>query len=452
MLVIISDLHLTDGSSGDTINGEAFRVFKEDFRTAITDACYRKNDSGTVSFIPIKQCDLILNGDILDVIRTEKWRKHPKLFPWSDNTTDKFVDFVATITHDILSNNAEGLAYLKSLTDGVTVYDRNGKSPGPIPVNIQYLVGNHDWFFHLPHPEMNVVRAHIVDAMGLQNDPKEVFPHTIEELKDGEIEQLCESHSVYVQHGDIYDEINFDVKHGRNYSSLGDAVVVLLLNAFPARVKDNLKLEEDDLLYVNLKEIDNVRPLAEIPSWVYGTLRKYAAGEKFQRAVEAWNECLCQFLDNDFVKGYDRPWRPDLVDAIQVAFKISAVIPMNTIVRMTDRIAPLLQQGEDHYVKAAMNEPWLSKQGGAPARARFVSYGHTHTPLLFPIDEVERNNERVDQIYFNSGTWRRVHRRCERIPKEYEYTKFHVMTYLIFYKDGERSGRPYETWTGQLGS
>lgn len=451
MLVVISDLHLTDGSSGDTINGTAFRVFKEDLTTAITDACYRKSDSEPAPFVPIDQCDLILNGDILDVIRTEKWRKSGGIYPWSDNTSDAFIDLVANITEDILTQNKAGLDYLKALTEGIVVYDREGREYGPIPVKIHYLVGNHDWFFHLSHPRMNGIREKIVNAMGLSNDPGGVFPHRIEERGADVIENLCETHQVYIQHGDLYDEINYDKQHGRDYSSLGDAIVVLLLNAFPAAVKTKLNLSDDDPLYLNLKEIDNVRPMAEIPSWVYGTLRRHAPGRQFDQAIDVWNDCLCQFLKNDFVKGYDKPWQLDLVDGMQAAFALSSVLHLGTIARITDRLAPLLGD-EDTYIKAAMNERWLSKQGNASARARFVSYGHTHTPLLFPIDEVDQNGERVDQIYFNSGTWRRVHRRCERIPKEYEYTKFHVMTYLIFYKDGERNGRPYEMWTGQLGS
>lgn len=59
MLVIISDLHSTDGRSGDTINGEAFRVFQEDLPVAITNASYRKGRGKGWPFRPIDQCDVI---------------------------------------------------------------------------------------------------------------------------------------------------------------------------------------------------------------------------------------------------------------------------------------------------------------------------------------------------------------------------------------------------------
>ncbi len=62
MLVFISDLHLTDGSSGETINSGAFKKF----------AYYLKDmadNSGA------KEVEVVLLGDIFDVIRSEQWLK-----------------------------------------------------------------------------------------------------------------------------------------------------------------------------------------------------------------------------------------------------------------------------------------------------------------------------------------------------------------------------------------
>ena len=65
MLVIISDLHLTDGSSGETIRAGAFRVFRESIRNMAYDASWRSD--GT--YKPIEEMHLVLLGDILDLIR-----------------------------------------------------------------------------------------------------------------------------------------------------------------------------------------------------------------------------------------------------------------------------------------------------------------------------------------------------------------------------------------------
>jgi UDP-2,3-diacylglucosamine pyrophosphatase LpxH len=87
-----------------------------------------------------------------------------------------------------------------------------------------------------------------------------------------------------------------------------------------------------------------------------------------------------------------------------------------------------------------MNEKALAKI------ADYVVYGHTHKPeTVFLTSTAD-----TEKIYFNSGTWRRVHAPCIKNPKA-EFANFHVMTYIIFYTDGERKGRRYETWNGQLG-
>ena len=46
MFVIISDLHLTDGTSGETIREGAFRAFRERLRDLAYDASWRANGKG----------------------------------------------------------------------------------------------------------------------------------------------------------------------------------------------------------------------------------------------------------------------------------------------------------------------------------------------------------------------------------------------------------------------
>lgn len=86
MLVIISDLHLTDGSSGQTIQEGAFRIFRERFRDLVYDASKRTGDR----YEPLKEVDLILLGDILDIIRSDRWcHADPSVRPWGTSETRK---------------------------------------------------------------------------------------------------------------------------------------------------------------------------------------------------------------------------------------------------------------------------------------------------------------------------------------------------------------------------
>src|SRR6266849_1591142 len=81
MLVIISDLHLTDGTSGETIRSGAFKAFRERFRDLAYDASWRSD----AKYVPIERMDLVLLGDILDVIRSTRWcQASSDVRPWGN--------------------------------------------------------------------------------------------------------------------------------------------------------------------------------------------------------------------------------------------------------------------------------------------------------------------------------------------------------------------------------
>ncbi len=113
MLVIISDLHLTDGSSGQTIREGAFRVFRQRLRDMAYDASWRAPMGNQApQYEPIEQMGLILLGDILDVIRSSKWLEDP-VRPWdvSDPKVMKgaLADKVEQFNTGILKHNKASL-------------------------------------------------------------------------------------------------------------------------------------------------------------------------------------------------------------------------------------------------------------------------------------------------------------------------------------------------------
>ena len=79
MLVIISDLHLTDGTSGSTISPGAFALLSERLADLSLNASQRRD--GT--YRPIEHVDLVLLGDTLDVIRSTQWLRST-IRPWDD--------------------------------------------------------------------------------------------------------------------------------------------------------------------------------------------------------------------------------------------------------------------------------------------------------------------------------------------------------------------------------
>ena len=71
MLVIISDLHLGDGTTAELIPASAFYLFAKRLRQ---DAHFASLRNG--KYRPIEELDVILMGDILDPLHSTKW-----LFP-----------------------------------------------------------------------------------------------------------------------------------------------------------------------------------------------------------------------------------------------------------------------------------------------------------------------------------------------------------------------------------
>src|SRR5207245_4191079 len=110
MLVIISDTHLSDGTSGETIREGAFRIFRDTLRDLAYDASCRAD--GT--YKPINELLLLLLGDILDAIRSRRWLDGP-IRPWNSSSEPPFVEKVQEITEHILEHNARSLEVLRCL-------------------------------------------------------------------------------------------------------------------------------------------------------------------------------------------------------------------------------------------------------------------------------------------------------------------------------------------------
>lgn len=440
MLVVISDLHLTDGTSGVTIEPGAFRVFVEALRTAVREASWRAGRGGP-RFAPLERCDVILLGDILDVIRSDRWLLHENVRPWSDPST--FVDAVHDITRRILGRNEEALRHLRGLREGLEIETDATGGRAKVPIHVHYFVGNHDWFFHLPGPRFETMRRRIVEALGLADDPRRPFPHRIFEAST-ELQDLLRAHRVHAQHGDVHDELNYEAEHGRDHSSLGDCIVLELVNAFPEAARKALGEGPEHPVIRALREIDNVRPLLAVPDWVSATLQRLADRDERRKVLDAWSDRVDHFLEMPFVRARDRPWLPDPVDTLALGLRITDGPWLGPVSAAARWLAG--RRAAKSYVAHAAAEDAIVRR-----EARFVVYGHTHAPEVVGLDVVSDDGEAMEQLYFNSGTWRRVHRPCVARPRDRDFVQYDVMTFVAFYRGDERKGRRHESWTGHLG-
>jgi UDP-2,3-diacylglucosamine pyrophosphatase LpxH len=428
MLVFLSDVHLTDGSSGTTIDPRAFNKFGRMLKDIVGDP--RQSN--------VKNIEIVLLGDIFDVIRSSVWlrpendRPESPIRPWStatevDRTGWNLQRYTEEIVEKIIGQpgNIDVIGYLKEF---------QGYCAGlGVDVQLFYLIGNHDWLIN----RYASTRQKIAQFLGMP-DPQfyaqNRFPY----------DRVFESYRIMARHGDYYDQFNYD--GDRDASSLGDAIVIDLLNRFPEAVRKDPVLAPHTDLYNQLKEIDNVRPLLEIPAWIQGVCN-YRPGVE-ERVHGIWNDLVDNFFKLRFVKDHDR-FGPDVVDFLEMAMRLSSNFSFGRLQEILGHwgVRHLYQKADD-YRRFAYNEAPLKNN-----LVRYVVYGHTHHIEQIPLDIVPIPGDGViEKVYFNTGTWRKVFEHTTFDQENCEFIGWHVMTFIVFYLEEEKEkDRNYEVWSASLG-
>jgi len=421
MLVFISDLHLTDGSSGETINPDAFEKFTYQISQLAQKAKAR-------------ELQIVLLGDIFDIIRSDTWLKSDSVRPWSsEDALDRngvgLRKYTSDILTDIIENpkNKQSISWLQELKSTMEKWD--------VPVQFTYLTGNHDWLINrYPETRMAVSRCFLMpDSYEAKKFPDGFF---------------WNDYKVYARHGDFYDPINYE--KDRDRSSLGDAIVIELINRFHNEAEKHIRNADPQFLSL-IKEIDNVRPMFDIPVWIDGLCKRFKSRNTANKIKEIWNNLVKDFMKLDFVKQHDK-FGPDYVDLLKMVFGISKIMPLSITARLPFKKIASLIGGSDKMIDCAFKEDILKRN-----EAQFIVYGHTHKHCVIPLDQVPLSDgSLMNKMYFNTGTWRTVHERTKFDIQSQEFTNWQVMSFVVFYKDGERvdtngNQRRFEVWSGALG-
>ena len=202
MLVIISDVHLGDGTTAESIPANAFRLFSNRLRETAYFASFRQD--GT--YRPIDSLNLVLLGDILDPLHSTLWLDSAPntahyTRPWTSPDTLLFPAKLAETTRAIIQENKESLDLLRKCANGEIVLlppatsngrpDHETKERIRIRVSIHYMIGNHDWYYHMNGAAFDGIRKTVIDTMGLSN-PTAPFPYELTEyppLQETEIQR-----------------------------------------------------------------------------------------------------------------------------------------------------------------------------------------------------------------------------------------------------------------------
>jgi UDP-2,3-diacylglucosamine pyrophosphatase LpxH len=454
MLIIVSDIHLGDGTCGRTISENAFHLFSDRLRELAYNASWR-TDGG---YRPLKEIDVLMLGDIFDFQHSTLWLEKAdgeaqRTRPWSDPNTPEYAQTLQAITRAILANNAGSVRVFKNMTAGKAITLPPANLSGrptrfalvrqPVKVNLYYMVGNHDWYFHLPGPAFDAVRAEIIQALGLANEPGP-FPH---EVKDSpKLQALLDEYEVHAQHGDLYDRFNYLPEKGRNAASIGDVFAVELLNRFPLEVERQLKNDLPAGFTDSLRMLVNIRPSLAAPLWISSHLRQNNVSPQVQKRLKAlWNQLAEECLSTPYLRSLNRKNKLDLIDSLNAVVRLTSRFSFKTIDDLVLWARKNFGSAQGSFASHALTEEAFLNR-----RARFIVYGHTHHHEVVPLDTSPEGTKAGSQLYMNSGTWHTYYDLAIHQPREQKFIPYQVLTYLTFYQGDERGGRRFETWSGSF--
>jgi UDP-2,3-diacylglucosamine pyrophosphatase LpxH len=380
MIILISDLHLSDDPAHSTLNvGRLLDHLKH-----VIDGARGKG---------IREITLVLLGDIFETLRSVVWVER-RLRPW-EGCTAAHVDAVSEIVRRIVAANEVFFERLSALVEAAEGH-----------LHLLYIPGNHD---RLMNTEMGAgARGLILSKLpSLRasdgkpfSDPDDRFPKQL----------VDEEHQLVARHGHEFDPAN---RYEDGRAAVGDAVVIEFVQRLPMRVRQRLPMKEDDDTLSFLDEMDNVRPhsLKVLVDWMHASL----AGRKDIRArvVKEVENALGETLDEILAlkrsvsfgsfAGVER--RVDLL--LQALRGLNRRTTLKTIARVLpgDSSAP-------PYPTFALDVLRLSQSLGG--KFRYFVCGHTHDPVVVPLDPGRPVADRA-RHYINTGTWRRVYRVADSV-------------------------------------
>lgn len=455
MLVIISDLHLVDGTAGDhNVKGEAFRLWMDEILSLA-----RTQRATELVFVYL--------GDIVDLIRTEQWFDvDPADRPWGS----------AALVDDPRALTAACRARARQILDGIrraageqldVLAGRDPEIRGRldalgVPVRRVFIPGNHDRLY-LADPEL---RAEVdallgVDARGVEG----ASTHALESRRYG----------VLARHGHEFDVWNFEGYAPERTRwepgdylgvPIGDVITTELVARLPWAVRRRLVAaglgpEVVSGVYQRMQDIENVRPVAASIQWIYYEATQIQEASPWPRPVrdavaEAVERTAAEVYDQFMALPFVRAWlaRHDRWgDPLDEADKLHALhamfrrgVRLETLRYFLAGLERLGLTVEGAQRRAALREPLLADPRSG---LHYVVYGHTHQ-----FEQVAlRAAGGHEKIYFNSGTWRPRYTRADDLT---HFVQWKEMTYLVFYNEDEdplresRKGVSFETWTGTM--
>ncbi|MCP5053112.1 MAG: hypothetical protein GY940_38450 [bacterium] len=459
MLVIISDIHFTDGHTATNVKPEAFkRILGPRIKNAA-----EKNRS--------KEIHLVLLGDILDLVRTDYWVTIDKdQRPWNgelDRKTGMNQNHKANEKHfesvldDIFTTDSfKGFVQMMETLRGEM--DKIGVEN----FKLTYVMGNHD---------------RVLDNYpSLKDKIKAKFPFLEGENFEFRNVVYAPEYGVLTRHGHEWDEIT----HGWEFynkvlakggeplcrfdpgiykvMAIGEVITAELMGGLIYYVRDALKDDpRGNQLVKSLFNVNNLRPMTSVFEWLVWLMKKGDLENKYKETLYlSLRKSLSGVLDSELAKLWDdvkRDWlfSGDITDHLsKLAWLLerSNYDDLYSIIKFVKRLGLEGGGGQETYIKGAARE-WDDEEvkkchGFDMEDIQYVVYGHTHEAAKTYISGDPGGKVKT---YINTGTF------LPLIQRTYDKEGFAMdsqMTMVFFYNKDEDvnnrkgDGPTFEFWSG----
>lgn len=447
MLVVVSDMHLADGSAGEhNLEPQVYHDLLD--QIAAAHAKVRQHN-------PHSRVEIVYAGNIFELRRTHFWFEQGDHKPWrhfgvvdgksmarppqSGEYLQRAVQlFTRIMTHP-------NVAPIKGIL-GDRLADRFG---GIEPLRA-YLPGDADRLINMS-PEL---RLRVIDFLGLDLgreqawNPDARFPNT----------WLDPYHGVFIRHGHEWDVYSFEGSSNAggarpeeyDNTPMSDLITTELFARMTYEASVLQASGESNADYVQvfnhkLQQIDNVRPVSSLVRWLAQHFEHPVEKKLLATCIE---RALNNFKSQEYVKwwlssaGHDKVWTPfdeaDRIEWLLEGLKHLWMGKVGLALAIYDKFASYDPYAR--YVEHAAAEPALT-QDNSPIH--YVVYGHTHRAEHVPLGMMGEGPARRMTHYVNTGSLRPTHTvtrdGCDFFVSE-------SLDFAIFYRPDERPGATAPTF------
>ena len=447
MLVVFSDIHLTDESTAINVNPEAFtKILQKEI-----ELCAVKNEA--------KEIIIVLNGDILDFVRTDYWLKIDKSErPWNgtldkktamNNNTALMEFHYGKLLDEIIKTNSSK-AFLSMMNN------ISRKFGDKIPVKVCYVTGNHDRILNtspaLKEKILRLLSSFESDNVSFANEFTDASQYSV----------LC-------RHGHEWDNANYGLELYKYLNSaddfiprfhrdiyklqtIGEVITAELMSGIIQRVKEKIS---DVNIISSLKDLNNIRPVSDTFLWLYWYGVAISSKNKII-LLNAFRESLKELLNTDLAKLWDNisteVWlfKGDITDRFEQLLHLTEELDFDSInkyVEVFKLFDKIFGCSIDAYSEGAMTE--FRDKYYAEKDIQYILYGHTHEARH---DYFFGDKNGKVKMYINTGTFLPY---IQKTKDKKSFASAYQMTMVFIYRRDEdtEKGIPnkyptMELWNG----